>query len=295
MEHIIYCYTNTVNNKKYIGQTNNFERRKKEHINQSIYRTNGNYTQYPIHKAIRKYGIDNFMIEILETTDHEHVDERERYWINEYNTVVPNGYNICGGGKNDYVSYLFMSEDKIQEIQQMLIEGFPYWRIYEQTGCSLPVISNINNGKIYCSDVLSYPLKTTQHKESDDFVQKIKYLLKNTNIGYQKIAEQMGCCKRTVIMINNGNYHFNENDTYPLRRTKASIRKHVIELLRNTDKTMREIAEITGASQSSVEDINRGSYWHSSSGKQKKYADYNQTGPYPIRKHCRDYPGLDWE
>ena len=34
--HLIYCYTNLINNKKYIGQTNNFKRRSKQHREDSF-------------------------------------------------------------------------------------------------------------------------------------------------------------------------------------------------------------------------------------------------------------------
>jgi hypothetical protein len=42
---------------------------------------------------MRKYGIENFMIEVLEIT--EHLDEREKYWIS---TLHPQ-YNMTAGGE----------------------------------------------------------------------------------------------------------------------------------------------------------------------------------------------------
>ena len=68
MIHYIYCYTNRENNKQYIGQTNNIERRKKQHLQDSIHCHQGHETSYnsPFHSAIRKYGIDNFNFEILD-------------------------------------------------------------------------------------------------------------------------------------------------------------------------------------------------------------------------------------
>lgn len=67
MIHYIYCYTNLINNKKYVGQTNNLERRKKQHIQDSIHCFKGREVSYnlPFHAAIRKYGIENFDFEIL--------------------------------------------------------------------------------------------------------------------------------------------------------------------------------------------------------------------------------------
>ena len=62
MIHYIYCYKNLINNKEYVGQTNNLKRRKKQHIQDSIHQHQGHENAYnqPIHCAIRKYGIDNF-------------------------------------------------------------------------------------------------------------------------------------------------------------------------------------------------------------------------------------------
>lgn len=48
---------------------------------------------------MNKYGIDNFLFEIIEECNQEMMEERERFWIKELNTQEPNGYNITPGGK----------------------------------------------------------------------------------------------------------------------------------------------------------------------------------------------------
>ena len=93
--HLVYCYTNLINNKKYVGQTNNLKRRVKQHKDDSF--TNYNEARYNqlIHQAIRKYGLNNFKIDILEDNiPTELIDEKEKYYINKYNTIAPNGYNL---------------------------------------------------------------------------------------------------------------------------------------------------------------------------------------------------------
>lgn len=50
---------------------------------------------YPIHRAFRKYGKENFKFEIIEETDE--LDAREKYWIEFFNSIEE-GYNIVNGG-----------------------------------------------------------------------------------------------------------------------------------------------------------------------------------------------------
>ncbi len=62
---LIYCLTNKINNKKYVGQTNNLKRRMNEHKSTSFNPKSCSYNDL-IHKKIREYGWDNFSIEVLE-------------------------------------------------------------------------------------------------------------------------------------------------------------------------------------------------------------------------------------
>lgn len=96
----IYMYINKTNGKRYIGQTTDFNRRHKEHLQVSF---NSNRKEYntPIHRAIRKYGADNFEIVILEQNiaTQEEMNELERFYIKKYNTLTKEyGYNISDGG-----------------------------------------------------------------------------------------------------------------------------------------------------------------------------------------------------
>ena len=91
-----------INNKVYIGQTKNFPKRMKEHIKLSK-NTLDKRSNYPLYKAIRKYGIDNFSFEILEENifDQNVLNEKEIEYIKLYKATNPNfGYNISIGGNN---------------------------------------------------------------------------------------------------------------------------------------------------------------------------------------------------
>ena len=72
----IYKITNKLNNKAYIGQSKHIEQRWKEH--QQLSRKS------LIHKAIEKYGINNFTFEILEECSRELLNEKERFYIELY-------------------------------------------------------------------------------------------------------------------------------------------------------------------------------------------------------------------
>lgn len=74
----IYSYINKINGHRYIGKTNNIERRKREHKSQA-YNPDSKYYNALWPSKIRQYGYDNFDFEILEITDDQHWIEREQY------------------------------------------------------------------------------------------------------------------------------------------------------------------------------------------------------------------------
>ena len=93
----IYKITNLINNKCYIGKTDNSERRWHDHQKLAFTEGHKEYNKV-LYQAFRKYGIENFtfeMIEILE--DYSISGEREKYWIQHYNSYN-NGYNESIGG-----------------------------------------------------------------------------------------------------------------------------------------------------------------------------------------------------
>jgi group I intron endonuclease len=84
------------NDKKYIGQTRqSIETRFKQHCNM-----NTKNAKCPcLFRAMLKYGVDKFSCEmLLEVDNHDLLDEYEKFYIKKYNTIVPNGYNLEGGG-----------------------------------------------------------------------------------------------------------------------------------------------------------------------------------------------------
>lgn len=94
-EGIIYCVTNIINKKKYIGQTTQpLARRLKDHFSPS------KKDKGLLSRSAFKYGKENFETTILERVDISLLNEKEKYYIEKMNTKVPNGYNLADGGDN---------------------------------------------------------------------------------------------------------------------------------------------------------------------------------------------------
>lgn len=93
----IYKITNLVNNKCYIGKTNNIERRWQDHKRLALTEGHKEYNKV-LYQAMRKYGLENFIFEIIENLDDYSISgEREQYWIKYYDSYY-NGYNESFGG-----------------------------------------------------------------------------------------------------------------------------------------------------------------------------------------------------
>ena len=97
----IYKSTNLINGKVYIGFTKNGLNRSHGHIF-------AKKTNNPFHNALRKYGKESFIWEIIyQSIDQDHtLNVMEPYFIKEYNSYIDfsnsNGYNATLGGNNSY-------------------------------------------------------------------------------------------------------------------------------------------------------------------------------------------------
>lgn len=91
----IYCHTNKINNKKYIGQT--CQKPEKRWAKGNGYKNNKHF-----YKSIQKYGWDNFEHEVLfENLKHEKANQIEITLIHILKTQNPEfGYNIAKGGSD---------------------------------------------------------------------------------------------------------------------------------------------------------------------------------------------------
>ena len=104
----IYKITNITSGKIYVGQAVSHilnhkryrpyghEGRFRCHISEA-FSTKKNQSHY-LNNAIRKYGVADFVVELIECCEIKNADEREIHYIKEFNSLFPNGYNLKNGG-----------------------------------------------------------------------------------------------------------------------------------------------------------------------------------------------------
>ena len=98
----IYKIENLINGKKYIGQSVNILERWGDHKRINERPLEKVKQTYPLYRAFKKYGLENFSFEVIEECSKEELDSRERYWIANYHTYIKDpqgpGYNLTLGG-----------------------------------------------------------------------------------------------------------------------------------------------------------------------------------------------------
>ena len=153
----IYIIKNTINGKIYVGQSVNIHRRWNDH--KKRYKYNNAEQNSLLHKAFRKYGIENFVFEILEKCSKDELNSREQYWIVHYQSNDRRyGYNITEGGNNGVPNIL--CKDQVLQIQNALLTtSLTQCEIAKQFNVSQRMISYINSGDSWFDETLKYPLR----------------------------------------------------------------------------------------------------------------------------------------
>jgi len=104
----IYKIINLETGKVYVGQTVSHilnhkryrpygrEGRFKCHISEAFSKKK-NQSHY-LNNAIRKYGVSDFVVELIEYCELNEANDREIHYIQHFNSLFPNGYNLKNGG-----------------------------------------------------------------------------------------------------------------------------------------------------------------------------------------------------
>lgn len=197
----IYCITNLVNQKKYVGKTiYSITERFKEHCSDS---KRERCEKRPLYDAMNKYGIENFKVECLEEVDDCILSDREIYWINELQTYGSKGYNATKGGDGK----ILFDYDKIIETYAL---GGTMTECAAKMHCSVDTVKKvltINNIPIRhlrrgcCSEpkkVKQYSLDGEFIREWDSITQAAHWLVDNKYAkSYQRgVKSHISYCMR---------------------------------------------------------------------------------------------------
>ena len=244
----IYKITNKINGKCYIGQTkNHVNKRFQEHKRVSKNKNSSIY-DYPLYRAFRKYGIENFSFEEIEKCNLDDLDERENYWINYFDSLC-NGYNQIPGGYGG---------NRIVLDEKEVIKKYDTLKVVSNVAkyfkCSPQVIEHIlnkNNIKIYsskevikmeCKDVFQYDEKHNLVNTFHSFTEAGQWLIDN-HISNAKSDLNAGHCIRRLLLRGHNflyNYYWEckpeftneEKDTY-IKRVKKANQKRNYEICYN--------------------------------------------------------------
>lgn len=129
----IYKATSKTTQKIYIGQSS---QTLQERINQHKSHAYSSQYNYHFHNAIRKYGIEDFIFEIIEDNikTYEELNDREKFWIAYYDSYY-NGYNSTLGGEgrqtrdDEMILKLFSEGKTTKEICE--ITGYNRGTVYK--------------------------------------------------------------------------------------------------------------------------------------------------------------------
>lgn len=133
----IYKIENLINGKVYIGKSVDTQKRFRTHINDSFNENKPEYNHL-IHKAIRKYKVENFSFDIIEECNESELNSREMYWIHIYDCCVldgrDKGYNMTRGGEGS-------SSIDVYQVYKLWDEGLSIAEIAEKLNCDRHAIS----------------------------------------------------------------------------------------------------------------------------------------------------------
>lgn len=200
----IYKITNNINNKIYIGQSQNIEQRWRSHKYESINEKQKPYN-YSIHKAFRKYGLDNFSFDIIEIVPKEKLNEREIYWINYYNSYK-NGYNETLGGeggpglKEELNPRALLDKQDVIDIRQSILNGKMPSEVYPKyaSKISLRGFQHIWRGETW-ENILPEAINYTKSQEYISKIRSFASKSKNKDIKNQILERKKNGEKRLQV------------------------------------------------------------------------------------------------
>jgi hypothetical protein len=173
---VIYKITNVLDGKVYIGQTmRKFEERKREHLRSF----KDSKSQTVLIKAVLKHGVNNFNFEVVEECNNDQIDEKEIYYIKQYNSKAPNGYNVRSGGREKPNTTNSNRHTVAKPVYQYTIEGDFIKEFISSTQAGVEL--NIQNSVI-SKCCRGEGLSSGGFRWSREKIDKLEPIIKYTNI-----------------------------------------------------------------------------------------------------------------
>lgn len=264
----IYCLCTE---KVYIGQTVQHPPIKRwiDHYKEAYANKNELY----LYRAIRQWGITNFVFQVLEENIAlEDLNRREIEWIERFKSDNPEyGYNLTKGGV--FTSKSQLDEEKVKEIINAIKTHTEktFVELAHMYGVSREMISDINCGETWYFSNEHYPIRDNSMLKnvlSKENVYEIYELLKNET-SLTTIAKKFGVSVTNISNINQGRiYTFLPKSKYPLFRPVNSKKRltnekieEIVKLLNTTDYIYSKIGDIVGVGRKTVSGINNGTLY----------------------------------
>lgn len=235
MKKAIYIIQNKLNNKIYVGQSNNPTCRWKQHQWRAL--SAEDKGKSAIHDALREVGVENFEFTIIGW--FEDYNEKEKEYILKYNSLVPNGYNLTEGGEEPPHSYGEEHHNSVynQELVDKIIDALLSRKYSQMEICrffsvSQQLVTSINRGATHRRKGIEYPIiKTSKYHCNDKVFEQICYLLKHSTCTCAEIGQYFGFSASTVKAINSGRNHFTAGIEYPIRNFRGIAGSQSVEAI----------------------------------------------------------------
>ena len=250
----IYKITNTVNNKKYIGKT---KYTVKSRYRRHCYEAKRNVIEYPLYSAMRKYGIDKFIVETIEEINNDDLlNEREKYWIQYYDTYIKHGkgYNCTLGGEGNTtidLNKIYELWDlglSVQEISNITEHNRSNIRKILQSYNNYSVEVALNRGRVYQTRALFNPVD--QYDIYGNYIQTFiseKEASQITGISYKSLNQAIIGKSKTA-----GGFQWKKHDDDNQLSTVQNLycNKSIYQIDKNTNQiiaTYKNAAEASRA------------------------------------------------
>lgn len=208
----IYCITNTIDDRIYIGSCKNFKSRIKEHIN--CLKRNKHNNIY-LQNFVNKYGIESLKFHIIEFSEIINLVNIEQYYIDTLNPQ----FNICKKAYQPPVKYS-LTEEQIKQIAELYNNG--------KTGCQIAeLLFNDRNYRIKINSLI----RGDSYKEYSHLFNYRKY----TQIG-RRFSEET---KNKISKANTGTTALSEKDINFIKENYLTISgRKIAKLINKNHRTV---------------------------------------------------------